>query len=244
MNSYKFIYVFLFCFFILLWTGYSNADECSSGLKKINSMSSLLQKRQSMEKLAERCSGNAEFLYNYAYILERLRRYSEAALYYKKAAELDATNAKYFFGLGDTLRYLGRYAEAVSAYKRGLEIDPGNARVKRYLEEIEREHGDEIKRVEAEKTHIVKERNMAHTAGHGAKTGSQPTEKTKTVVNDKIKIKKRHIELVFQRPYMKSVNLSKQMNRIISTKKLDSAFINTSMKGFVRRKTLDEKYFK
>jgi tetratricopeptide (TPR) repeat protein len=117
----------------------SQAGDCNALLNKANKTVMVLQKRKILEEAIKKCPENPEVNYQYGYCLERLRKYEEAAKWYRKAVKYDTSQktAKYYFGLGDVLRLSGKFAEARKAYETGLKIEPGNKRAEASLKEVE-----------------------------------------------------------------------------------------------------------
>lgn len=110
------------------------ADECKVVLNQAESISSLLEKNKILGNAIGQCSRDPEWNYAYAYSLERLRKYAEAANHYKKAISIDNKKYKYYVGLGDVLKNTGSYAEAVDAYKHALQLNPNDQRLVKELE--------------------------------------------------------------------------------------------------------------
>ena len=218
----------LFCCISLgidgLLNGTTHAQSsCDDDLVRIAGLTSLLEKKKALQDLVSRCGSHAEINYQYAYCLERLRKYSEAVHYYKKATELDPRNPKYFFGLGDVYRILGRVNEARDAYEAGLSIAPGNRRVERCLHELElmtSERGDHVGNV------------------GGAPSGQGE----KAMVASPPPVAKPNVLLKISRPYIGGMDLPNRMGQLIRAKSLDKRIKDISTREFHKRKVLDEQY--
>lgn len=137
MKNILFLITFCSLFIIVSSTSFAG-DKCSELLDKASKTVMLLSKRTILEKAVKICPDNPEINYQYAYCLERLRKYDEATTYYRKAVKLDKEkkSAKELFGLGDVCRMTGNLQEAVSAYEAGLRIEPGNKRAQASLREV------------------------------------------------------------------------------------------------------------
>jgi tetratricopeptide (TPR) repeat protein len=124
--------------FLLVSSSWAEDDQCAGLLSKANNTVMLLSKRALLEKAVKQCPNNPEVNYQYAYCLERLRKYNEATTYYRKAVKLDKEKktAKELFGLGDVCRMTGNLKEAVDAYEAGLRIEPSNKRAIASLAEV------------------------------------------------------------------------------------------------------------
>lgn len=125
------------CLFSMLFSTLCFAENrCDVLLEQAQKTSMLLPRRTILEKAIKLCPSDPEVNFQYAYSLERLRKYDSAIKYYKKAVENDKskTTAKYFFGLGDVSLMTDKFKDAVTAYEAGLKIDPENKRAMASLE--------------------------------------------------------------------------------------------------------------
>jgi len=109
-------------------------DGCAARLERARAQTSLIEKRKLLEEAVGSCPRNDAIAYEYAFALERLRRYPEALRYYRVASGLGPRNGKAFIGAGDTLMVLGDPTGAAAAYARGLALSPGDARARKALE--------------------------------------------------------------------------------------------------------------
>jgi tetratricopeptide (TPR) repeat protein len=132
--------IILICYAFLAVTCIStsnvSAADCKAIIGQAESTSSLLEKNKILGNAIEQCNKDPDWNYAYAYSLERLRKYSEAANYYKKAISTDSKNPKYYVGLGDVLKNSGSYAEAAEAYKNALRLNPNDQRLAKELEAL------------------------------------------------------------------------------------------------------------
>lgn len=128
--------VYTFLVVICLTTPDVIAVECKAVIGQAESVSSLLEKNKILENASGQCAQDPEWNYAYAYSLERLRRYVDAANHYKKAISIDSKNYKYYVGLGDVLKNTGNYADAADAYKNALRLNPNDQRLVKELETL------------------------------------------------------------------------------------------------------------
>lgn len=83
----------------------------------------------------EVCPDHSDLHCQYAYCLERLRKYEKALGYYIKASDLDGNKrADAYSGMGDVYIVLGNLEPAIEAYEKGLKQETGNQRAMRNLE--------------------------------------------------------------------------------------------------------------
>ena len=197
-----------------------------------------MKKKEALARLAKQCEDDPEVTYQYAYTLERLRKYREAARVYEKATKLGPENSKYYFGLGDVCRVMGKYKEALAAYEKGLEHSPGDRRVERYVAEL-REKVKKIEEQELAKKKIAQEEEKKRKEAM-AKVRPKPTP---TPIPTPKKIERPSITLTFERPYSGRISLAGVMKRIIETKKIDTRMGRRALTEFSRRKATDEKIF-
>ncbi len=218
------ILVILTALIFFLWVRGVSVGEtaCEYALEEALKVTSLLKKKETLEGLVKRCEGDPEVNYQYAYTLERLRRYEDAARFYKRATELGPDNAKYYFGLGDVYRVLGRYRDALYAYEKGLRRSSGNRRVERYVKELR----EKIK--ESQEENYAKEKVPEEV--------KRPSLESKGV-------KRPPITLSFEQPYSGRIALSRLLNQMIKTQNIDDLMGKKALKELTRRKALDERYF-
>ena len=195
---------------------------CEYALEEALKVTSLLKRKEALEGLIKRCEGDPEVNYQYAYTLERLRRYEDALRFYKRATELGPDNAKYYFGLGDVYRVLGRYSDALYTYEKGLRRSSGNRRVERYVKELR----EKVKESQGE--NYAKEKVPEEV--------KRPSLESKGV-------KRSPITLSFEQPYSGRIALSGLLNQMIKTRNIDDLMGKKALKELTRRKALDERYF-
>lgn len=130
-NNMKIIFTLII---IALLASPSWGADCLAVRKKISKERDLLAKRELTKQGLKDCPNDAVINFNYAYSMERLRKYDKALKYYKIATKLDPKYAKAFFGLGDVHSHLKQPGKAVQAYKKGMKLDPNNKRYKKYLQ--------------------------------------------------------------------------------------------------------------
>ncbi len=134
----------------LAWPAAAPAKEldCAALLAHVRTRSGLLERAKLLDAAAAGCPNDAAVAYEHAFALERLRRYPEALVAYRRAAELDPSHAKAHVGVADTLMLVGDVPGAVAAYEKGLALDPKNERARKALEvariKVRAQHGGDI----------------------------------------------------------------------------------------------------
>jgi outer membrane protein OmpA-like peptidoglycan-associated protein len=113
------------------------AADCKALGEAISKERTLLTKKSMIEEAMVACPRDAEIVYQHGYTLERLRKYEEALISYKKAINIDANYAKAFFSIGDIQMILKNYQEAAEAYETGLRFDSGDARAQASLKDAQ-----------------------------------------------------------------------------------------------------------
>jgi outer membrane protein OmpA-like peptidoglycan-associated protein len=113
------------------------AADCKALGEAISKERTLLTKKSMIEEAMEACPRDAEIVYQHGYTLERLRKYEEALISYKKAINIDSNYAKAFFSIGDIQMILKNYQEAAEAYETGLRFDSGDARARASLKDAQ-----------------------------------------------------------------------------------------------------------
>ncbi len=181
------------------------ANECKSVLNQAESVSSLLEKNKILGDAIGQCGQDPEWNYTYAYSLERLRKYADAANHYKKAISIDNKQYKYYVGLGDVLKNMGSYEGAVNAYKNALQLNPNDHRL--------------VKELEALTPMIPKKETTTQKMPEAQEI--KPKEPT---VAKEVERSVENIAISFQQPYEKSicslnVNEEKQKNLLSMTEK-------------------------
>lgn len=125
---------------VICWLGVSMEDsqaaDCKALRSQANKETSLLKKRNLLQKAVSECPEDPQLNYSYAKTLERLRKYEEALKYYTVASRFRSTKAESFFGMGDIYLILSKPDKAALAYEKGLRIDPKNERARNSLKEI------------------------------------------------------------------------------------------------------------
>ena len=104
------------------------AADCKVLHDSIRKESVLMKKKALVTAALSECPDDPAIFYQEGYILERLRKYKEALVSYKKAIVLDSGYAKAYFSIGDIEALQNNFAEAERAYRDGLRYEPGNKR--------------------------------------------------------------------------------------------------------------------
>lgn len=157
---------FLAILFLLsgMANSHARAANCLNIRKDAKQERNLLKKHKILQKAVKECADDPIINYQYAYALERLRKYEEALKYYIVASELDNKNPKYFFGMADIYMILGNAGSAIRAYEKGLQIDPTNKRAQKDLKLVRIKHkaqmGDAI--TSTEFVQVMKESRPRH----------------------------------------------------------------------------------
>lgn len=114
--------------------GQAVAADCLAIRKKIKQETNLLKKRELITQGLTDCPNDPVINLNYAYSLERFRKYEEALKHYQVATKLDPKYAKAYFGMGDIYLQLDQPDKAIKAYQKGLSIKPDDKRAARSLQ--------------------------------------------------------------------------------------------------------------
>ncbi|MFZ5765484.1 MAG: OmpA family protein [Thermodesulfobacteriota bacterium] len=123
------------------------AGECDGIVAELARLTGLLERRDFLEKVIGRCPEDHRLHYAYGQTMERLRRYDEALLAYRKAVEIKPDCAEGYLAMGEVYLCLGKNDEALALLDQGLSLDPHNiwgkrsyARACRLIEKV----GDRI----------------------------------------------------------------------------------------------------
>lgn len=127
-------------FFILVsFVGQTWATDCLAIRKQIAKETDILQRKELAKQGINDCPNDPIINFEYAYAMERLRKYKPALKHYQIAAKLAPKNAKSYFGMADMYMNLDRPKDAVKAYKMGLSLHPDNKRAKNSLVEAKKQ---------------------------------------------------------------------------------------------------------
>lgn len=129
MQSKKyFIFPGLLSFFSCLTVAVSlaAAEDCGRQLEELSRITGLLERQNFLEKAIVLCPDDYQMNYFYAYNLERLRKYEESLVYYRKSVQLNPDFAKSYVGMGDVYLVLKNNKEAVHALKKAISLDAEN----------------------------------------------------------------------------------------------------------------------
>lgn len=113
------------------------AADCKALGEAIAKERTLLTRKSMIEEAMQACPRDAEIVYQHGYTLERLRKYEEALISYKKAIALDSEYAKAHFSIGDIQMILKNYQEAAEAFEAGLRFDSGDVRAQASLKDAQ-----------------------------------------------------------------------------------------------------------
>ena len=113
-----------------LSSGVAVAADCKGLHDGIHKERVLMKKKALVEAALKVCPKDPEIVYDNGYIFERLRKYEDALMNYRKAISLDSGYAKAYFSIGDIEVLQNNYSAAVEAYKEGLRREPGNDRAR------------------------------------------------------------------------------------------------------------------
>lgn len=133
MNSVK-SSILVFIAFLLIMDNVFAA--VSFNIEELKAIKGPVAKLHYMEDRISSLSEDPEANYQYAYLLERFRRYEEALERYKEAIILAPNVAKYYFGAADVLMILNDNEGAENYYGKGLKFDPNNKWALSRLEKI------------------------------------------------------------------------------------------------------------
>lgn len=117
-----------------LVSGVSLAADCKILHDGIRTERVLMKKKALVEAALGVCSDDPGILYQSGYVFERLRKYKDALVSYRKAIAHDSGYAKAYFSIGDIETLQKNYEKAVDAYTEGLRYEPDNGRALGSLE--------------------------------------------------------------------------------------------------------------
>ena len=109
------------------------AADCLAIRKQIEKETDILQRKELTKQGISNCPNDPIINFEYAYSMERLRKYKLALKHYQVAAKLAPKFAKSYFGMGDMYMNLEKPGDAVKAYQAGLSLEPDNKRAKNSL---------------------------------------------------------------------------------------------------------------
>ena len=120
--------------------GVAVAADCKAFNDSIRKERTLMKKKALIEDAMKACPKDAEIVYQNGYTFERLRKYEDAMLYYRKAIALDSGLAMAYFSAGDIQMLLKNYQEAVDSYIAGLKHAPSDKRARNSLDEARQKY--------------------------------------------------------------------------------------------------------
>jgi tetratricopeptide (TPR) repeat protein len=115
--------------------GQASAADCLAIRKQIEEQTDILQRKDLAQQGIVDCPNDPIINFEYAYAMERLRKYKLALKHYQIAAKLAPKYAMSYFGMGDAYINLDMPGDAVKAYQTGLSLDPANKRAQNSLAE-------------------------------------------------------------------------------------------------------------
>ncbi|MCD4654726.1 OmpA family protein [bacterium] len=111
------------------------AADCDALRANARKERSLIKKKALLESAVTLCPDDPLINYDYAYLMERLRKYDKALKYYVIASKVDSKFSKAFFGMADIYMVRSEIKNAIQSYKQGLKGDDSdNSRAKTSLE--------------------------------------------------------------------------------------------------------------
>ncbi len=128
---------------LLLSASQSFAADCLAIRKQIENETDILQRKELAKQGINDCPNDPIINFEYAYSMERFRKYKLALKHYQVAAKLAPKYAKSYFGMGDMYMHLERPKDAVMAYKTGLSLEPDNKRAQNSLDEAKAQAKDQ-----------------------------------------------------------------------------------------------------
>ncbi|MEN8257807.1 MAG: tetratricopeptide repeat protein [Thermodesulfobacteriota bacterium] len=130
--------LFFSLLFLLTFTGQAWTADCLAIRKKIEKETDLLQRKELAKQGISDCPNDPIINFEFAYSMERFRKYKLALKHYQIAAKLAPKYGKSYFGMGDMYMNLERPGDAVKAYQAGLSLDPSNKRAKISIKEAKK----------------------------------------------------------------------------------------------------------
>ncbi len=112
--------------------------DCLAIRKQIEQEPDILQRKELAKQGITDCPNDPIINFEYAYSMERFRKYKLALKHYQIAAKLAPKYGKSYFGMGDMYMNLDRPGDAVKAYQAGLSLEPNNTRAKISIEEAKK----------------------------------------------------------------------------------------------------------
>ncbi len=120
----------------------AEAADCKALEVSIRKERSLIKKKAMIVDAIKVCPNDVAIIYQDGYSSERLRKYEDAVLSYKKAISIDPGFAKAYFSIGDIQMLTKNYKEAVNYYQQGLRHQPADGRAKASLQEARTKLGE------------------------------------------------------------------------------------------------------
>lgn len=111
------------------------AADCLAIRKNIEEQKDILQRKELASQGISDCPNDPVINFEYAYSMERFRKYKIALKHYQAAAKLAPKFSKSYFGMGDMYLQLEKPKDAIKAYKTGLSLEPENQRAINSLQE-------------------------------------------------------------------------------------------------------------
>ncbi|MDR9501269.1 MAG: tetratricopeptide repeat protein [Desulfurivibrionaceae bacterium] len=113
------------------------AADCLAIRKQIEAETDILKLKELAHSGISDCPNDPIINFEYAYSMERFRKYREALKYYQLAAKLAPKYAKSYFGMGDMYMNLESPRDAAKAYQAGLSLQPDDKRAQNSLAEAQ-----------------------------------------------------------------------------------------------------------
>jgi outer membrane protein OmpA-like peptidoglycan-associated protein len=132
MNNKRLCYVLIGAVLLMtaLGSAVALAADCKVLYEGIRKERVLMKKKALVAVALKACPNDPAIIYQDGYVFERLRKYGDALVKYRKAIALDPNYAKAYFSIGDIEALQNNYSEAVDAYTEGLRHEPGNERAR------------------------------------------------------------------------------------------------------------------
>lgn len=113
------------------------AADCLAIRKQIEAETDILKLKELALSGISDCPNDPVINFQYAYSMERFRKYREALKYYQLAAKLAPKDAKSYFGMADMYMNLESPGDAAKAYQAGLSLEPDDKRAQNSLAEAQ-----------------------------------------------------------------------------------------------------------
>lgn len=120
---------------LMLFPAHAFAADCMAIRKQIEKETDILQRKELAKQGISDCPNDAIINFEYAYSMERFRKYKLALKHYQIAAKLAPKYGKSYFGMADMYMNLESPGDAVKAYQAGLSLEPDNKRAQNSLKE-------------------------------------------------------------------------------------------------------------